>query len=161
MRVANVDEKVMEAVDAAIKKNPDVSGDELFGMAKSINSSIGKLSRRQFHARYPLQIKRNMKLGKRAGGAAKKKATSRKPSAASSPKSAVSGPKSGAARKSAMAGPKSADSAPKSGKDGVRGVLLSFATALAAAETRKDAVFVVSSVDRYVDDVMKATSSDA
>ena len=61
--MATVDDKVMSAVEAALKKDPDVSVDELFAMAKGISPSVGKLSKRQFHAQYPLQVKRRMKPG--------------------------------------------------------------------------------------------------
>jgi len=138
--VATVDDKVMTAVEAAIKKNADVSVDDLFNMARGINSSIGKLSKRQFHARYPLQIKRRMKPKKGRRSAAKKKTATR-------------------GRKAAATATAAATAAPTSARDSVRDAMLKFASDLAAAEARKDVVRVVASVDRYVDQVLKAAGA--
>lgn len=143
--MANADDKVMAAVESALKKNPDATVDELFDMAKGINSSVGKLSKRQFHARYPLQVKR------RSGGSAKpkKKKAGRKKAAAS----AASAP-----RRTRSRARKAAPAANGSTRDSVRGIFLRFASDLAAAEARKDVVKVVAGVDRYVNDVLKATA---
>jgi hypothetical protein len=130
--VANADEKVLATVEAALKKNPDASVDELFDLAKGVNSAIGKLSKRQFHARYPLQIKRRM----------------RPPSRRGKPRAKVAGRRTG---------PRA--SANGSTRDSVRSAFLRFATDLAAAEARKDVVKVVAGVDRYVDEVLKATGA--
>lgn len=52
------EEKVMGLVEDELKKNPKVSTSDLFDKAKKASSAIGKLTLRQFHARYPLQVKR-------------------------------------------------------------------------------------------------------
>lgn len=67
--MADRDEKVMQMVERRVKKNPDVSNQELYEKATELNSEIGKLTLRQFHARYPLQVKRKLARG----GAAKPK----------------------------------------------------------------------------------------
>jgi hypothetical protein len=185
--VAKTNEKVLAAVEAALKKNPDASNAELFVLAKGVSRSIGKLSKRQFHAQYPLQVKRLKKLAAKPAKAATKAA---KPAAkkAAKKKAAKAAPKKAAAKKAA---PKkaAAKKAPRksakkvirtaitraakratgprrpratagaSGREEVRATLLSFASDLAAAEARADVVRVVASVDRYVDRVMKATGS--
>ncbi len=58
------DPKVMEMIEAELKKNPDISNPELFEMAKKIDKGVTKLSPRQFNAMYPLQVKRAMKPSK-------------------------------------------------------------------------------------------------
>lgn len=50
----------MEWVQKQLKKNPAVSNQELFAKAKEIDPAVGELSLRQFHAKYPLQVKRKL-----------------------------------------------------------------------------------------------------
>jgi hypothetical protein len=134
----NTDAKVFAAVEGALEKNPSASVDELYELAKSVNSSVGKLSKRQFHARYPLQVKRRMHPPR------------------SRRKTRAKSAKRGAGRARSTNG----SAANGSARESVRAALLKFASDLAGAEARKDVVKVVASVDRYVDDVMKATGSD-
>ena len=54
------DDKVMEMVRAELQQNPAVRNDELLAKAKKLDKGVGKLSIRQFHARYPLQVKRQL-----------------------------------------------------------------------------------------------------
>lgn len=63
--MAKIDEKVMAAVESALKKNPEASVDELLEVGKKVNPAVGRLTKRQFHARYPLQVKRKMNPPKR------------------------------------------------------------------------------------------------
>lgn len=55
-----VNEKVMAMVAEELEKNPNITTKELRQKAEKIDKDIAKLSDRQFHARYPLQIKRRM-----------------------------------------------------------------------------------------------------
>lgn len=64
--MADIDPKVMEAVEKELKKNPDASVDELLDVAAKVNKSVTKLTKRQFHARYPLQVKRRLNPPKRS-----------------------------------------------------------------------------------------------
>ncbi len=73
--MADIDPKVMEAVEKELKKNPDASVDELLEVAKKVNKSVTKLTKRQFHARYPLQVKRRLNPPKRTD---KRKRTTRR-----------------------------------------------------------------------------------
>ena len=128
----NTDEKVMSLVEDELKKNPDASTEELYEKAKSASSAIGKLTLRQFNARYPLQVKR------KAGGTRRKRR----------------------GRKTAKAAPSRRRGAASGGdgRDAVRAAFHRFATDLAAAgEDRAKLVKVLASVDSYVDDAMKAT----
>jgi len=125
--MAKIDDKVMDAVERELKKNPDASVDELQAMATKINKSMAELTKRQFHARYPLQVKRKMSPPK----------PKKKP------------------RKSTRSTKKAASSNGR--RDKVREVLLKLASELAAAEERAEAVRVVAGIDSYVDEVLKVT----
>lgn len=127
--MAEANPKVMEVVEAALKKNPDISNPELLEKAKKVDSSVSKLTPRQFNATYPLQVKRAMKPRKRT-------ASSRK-----------------AAPRRRAAGNKGGDS-----RDRVRAELLTLARDIANAEGKGDVVDVVAGIDRYVDRVIKAAS---
>jgi hypothetical protein len=63
--MADVDPTVMSAVEAAIHENPSATVDELFALAKELNPATAELSKRQFHAQYPLQVKRRMQPPRR------------------------------------------------------------------------------------------------
>jgi hypothetical protein len=130
--VSEIDEKAMRFVEDALKKNPDIQLDELFQRTKKVSGPIGRLSKRQFNARYPLQVKRRRALAARGKTPGQKKAGP--PRAKSSPKAQVQ------------------SSEPR---DRVRQVFWQFATDIATAEERKDLVKVLASVDRYVDQVVK------
>lgn len=78
--MAKTEEKVMELVEDELKKNPGASTDELFEKAKKVSSSIGKLSLRQFNARYPLQVKR--RKSQTSGRKTRRRGASRKKAAA-------------------------------------------------------------------------------
>jgi hypothetical protein len=130
--VANSDDKVLAAVEGALAKNPAASVDELFDLAKGISASVGRLTKRQFHARYPLQVKRRLNPSKR-----RRKARG----------------------KAANANKRRTKRAVGSVRDSVRSTFLRFASEVAGAESRKDMVKVVAGVDRYVDDVLEATGT--
>ena len=59
-KMADVNDKVMAFVRDELLRNPGVKTDELLTKAKKLDKSVGGLSVRQFHARYPLQIKRKL-----------------------------------------------------------------------------------------------------
>jgi hypothetical protein len=130
--VAEVDEKVMDYVEKALGENPDKDLDELMEGAKKVSPSVGKLSRRQFNARYPLQVKRRKA---QAEGTPRKKGKKATPSR----------PKKKTAEAALSAGQ----------RDAVRDVFLDFATELSGAEERKDLVKVLANVDKYVEKAVK------
>lgn len=72
--MAKTDDKVMSMVEKEIKSDSDVTVEELYEKAKKVNSGIGKLSLRQFNARYPLQVKRRMAPKRSRKRSTKKKA---------------------------------------------------------------------------------------
>ncbi len=51
---------VLALVREELQRDPNATATELFDKAKKVDRSIGKLTIRQFHARYPLQIKRQL-----------------------------------------------------------------------------------------------------
>jgi len=148
--VAERNEKVMDMVVRELDKDPAVGLESLYGRAKEIDSSISELSLRQFHARYPLQVKRS-----RSRGAAKKqKGTSVR-------KRATAGDKSAAApavkqRRSQAAA--AAGGGAEFDREKVRQLFLEFASEFAEAETRKEIVRVLSSVDSYVNRLAKVVA---
>ena len=128
----NVDEKVMKFVEDVLKKNPKIQLEDLFERTKKFKSSIGRLSKRQFNSRYPLQVKRRRALAAKAGAGAKKGTST---SATRTPRK-----------------PRGRSGEPR---DRVRQTFLQFAMDIVAAEERKDLVRVLAGVDNYVDQVMQ------
>ena len=125
---AETDDRVMALVEAELEKNPDIAVTDLQAMAVEITERVGDLTPRQFHARYPLQVKRRINRAARLR--------------------AGLSPGSGSGRR----GP--ADGAPD--RDAIREIFLRFASDLTAAEARKDLVRVLARVDRYIDGVIQA-----
>jgi hypothetical protein len=127
---SNGGDKVMALVEQELAKNADATVDDLFEKARAVDKSVGKLTKRQFHARYPLQVKR------REGGKSKsrRRLTVRK--------------KARAAKPSEMS----------ANREAVRTTLMAFASDMASAEQRKDLVQFLAGIDKYVDAVLKAAS---
>jgi hypothetical protein len=130
--MAEVNAKVREMIEAEIKKNPKVSNQELFEKATALDKSVGKLTPRQFNARYPLQVKRAM--------------TPKKPRAQ----------RPARARKERPA--RAAAGTDGKGRDRIRNVLLELARDVANAQDRGGLIDVVVGIDRYVERVVKAAS---
>lgn len=134
--MATTSDRVMNLVRAELDANPEVKTGELFEKAKRMEPSLGMLTIRQFHARYPLQIKRKL-----AQGRPRKKAKDK----AASGSGRVRGRRGRRAR------------AELAGRDDVRSILLQFAGEIAAAEGKVDVVKVIGGIDGYVDRVIEAT----
>lgn len=62
--MATGSDRVLEMVKAEIEKDPGVRTQELFDRAKKLDKSVAGMSIRQFHARYPLQVKRMRAAGR-------------------------------------------------------------------------------------------------
>ena len=124
---ADIDERVMALVETELEKNPSVSVRDLQQRATEILPDIERLSPRQFHARYPLQIKRRKNRAlRRIEGLAGRGTGRSKPGGG------------------------------KPDREAIRATFLRFASDLTAAEARKDLVRVLAGVDRYVDQVIRA-----
>ena len=128
-----VDERVMSFVEGVLTKDPGIQLEDLFAQTRKAYRSIGTLSKRQFNARYPLQVKRRRALALKGSGGGRAKAQPTRTKGRGTSSSAEP-------------------------RDMVRQVLLRFATDIAAAEERKDLVKVLAGVDGYVDDVMRGIS---
>lgn len=120
---------------------------ELFEKAKKVDDSINDLTLRQFHARYPLQIKR-IQSGARGG---RRKSTQRtRQTQEPQPRQTAARPK----RRSAA----SASSDGGRNRDAIRNVFLEFASDLAEAETQASTVKALGKIDGYVDRIEKLTA---
>lgn len=122
-------------------ENPDIDNAVLFEKALRLDpAAMEGVDRRQFNARYPLQIKRReMAPRPRKQGESPRRRRR--------------------ARNADGAGAAGAAGAPISilrtmARDGVRDVLLRFAQDLANAESRGELVSVVAGVDQYVDQIL-------
>jgi hypothetical protein len=132
-----------------LSRNPRADLGDLYARAREIDSSIGELSLRQVHGRYPLQAKRIAARGRPKTQRATKRGGSRKQAAGRVTAEAQAVPRRGgrnAARRGAANGAGSQRAA-------IRSVLLEFASAFAEAESRPEIVRVLSSVDGYVERV--------
>jgi hypothetical protein len=173
----------MDMVRREVQKDPGVKSGELYEQAKKLDRSISSLSLRQFHARYPLQVKRALKSGgtrrtrkkatkrgRPANGRRKaglKRTTARKKTTR---KRATTKRGPGRPRKQTTGTPAKRGRPPgrkttrravaaASGERGtVRAVLLEFAGEVASAENKSDMISVVAGMDRWVDRVMRASS---
>ena len=145
-------EDVMAYVVRMLEENPGVKNADLFAGAREIDPSIGDLSPRQFHATYPLQVKR--RLARAAGGTEAAPA----PEAAAPEAPAPEAP--AAPAPPAEEAPVAAVTAAGEGDPAaVRGLLLDLARELAGAGTQAETIEVMARLDVYVADVMKAARS--
>lgn len=124
-----VKDDVMDMVREAIQEDPEVANKELYERAREIDDSIGDLSLRQFHARYPLQVKRQI-AQKRSGGGRKKSRKAREKQAG--------------------------DGAGGVDRGRIRETLIRFAKDVSAAEGKADVIDLLTDVESYVDDVVEA-----
>lgn len=124
-------DEIMEMVRQALSDDPDTENSELYARAREIDPSVDELSLRQFHARYPLQVKRQM-AQKRGGGRRKSTTASRG---------------GGAAR---------GDESGRVDRESIRSTLLRFARDVSAADGKAEMIDILSSVDDYVDDVVES-----
>ena len=124
-------DKVMDFVEKQLKRDPKATSEKLFEGAKKIDNKIGKLSLRQFHAKYPLQVKRRRNKGKKAAPKRARRAPTRT---------------SRAPRRAAGS------------QDAVRRVMLRFAKDISAAD-KTGTIDILANIDRYVSDVIKAAKA--
>lgn len=62
--MAKIDPEVMTLVEYELEKDPGAGSLALFEKAKAAVPAIADLTIRQFHARYPLQVKRRLSAAK-------------------------------------------------------------------------------------------------
>ncbi len=125
---------VMEFVERTLEANPGVANADLFAGACEIDPSVAQLTARQFHARYPLQVKA------RLARAAAPKPTP--PPGPEVPTVEMTAPEE--------APPQAGDSV------AVRRLLLDWAKELATAESKAEVIEVMARLDDYVAEIMEA-----
>jgi hypothetical protein len=128
-------EKVMEMVRKELKANPDAENKDLYRKAEKLDASIGDLSLRQFHARYPLQVKRKRAAKKRSS-----KSTTRK----------KGGKRTSTKKRTGKAAKGEVD------RQAIRSTLLQFARDVSAADGKAEMIDLLGNVDDYVEDVVGA-----
>jgi hypothetical protein len=134
-------DRIMDMVRKELEKDPGIENKELYAKASDIDESVEDLTLRQFHARYPLQVKRQM--AQDSGGAKKKKKRKKK---------------SGTSRKGATSGGRG-DGSGGVDRERIRSTLLRFARDVSAAEGKAEMIDLLSSVDDYVDDIAGAVGT--
>ena len=126
---------VMEFVERTLEADPNVSNADLFAGAREIDPSVAELTARQFHARYPLQVKARL-----AKAAAPKPKTPPEPEVPTVEKTAPE------------------DAPPPQAGDpvAVRRLLLDLAKELATVESKAEVIEVMARLDDYVAEIMEA-----
>jgi hypothetical protein len=159
--MAETNQQVLDTVRQELQKSPNRGSKELYEIAIGAEPSIAEHTLQQFHARYVLPIKREQAAAKGGGQKkpAKRKPRSRAAAAAPAPAAESKQPAS-RGRKSAAAeakGPQQQQRRKRRGgpdREQVRSLFLQFAREFANAESRGEIVEVLSSVDRYVDQLV-------
>lgn len=172
--MARSSDTVMDMVRKELEKNPDASNEALFEKAKKLDSSVSNLTVRQFHARYPLQVKRlkalarKRRAGKRSSpskAAAPRTGSGRRKRAAGATQAtapAGAAASDGSRKRTRRAGRKATAAPAAAGgqsRDAVRSLLLQFASDVAGAEGKADVVKVIGRVDSWVDRLLKAAAA--
>ena len=126
---------VMEYVERMLEVNPGITNADLFAGAREIDPSVGQLTGRQFHARFPLQVKARL-----ARAAAPEAKTPPEPEVPTAEETAA------------------ADAPPMETGDpvAVRRLLLDLAKELASAESKAEVIEVMARLDEYVAEIMEA-----
>jgi len=147
-KAKNVD-KVMQLVEKELKINPKATAKELQQKAKAVSEAVGKLSVRQFHAKYPLQVRRQLAPKKPRRAAPKARAAAKKPRRAA-PKART------AAKKPRRAAPKARPARGQVNREAVRNTLMTFAQDLSAAQGKSETIAVLRKLDNYIDAIIRA-----
>ena len=126
---------VMEFVERTLEADPNIANADLFAGAREIDPSVAQLSGRQFHAKYPLQVKARLA-----------RAAAPEPQLPSAPEVPESEEPTTPEAPSAVAGDPLA----------VRRLLLDLAKELANAESKADVIEVMARLDDYVVKIMEA-----
>lgn len=141
--MADVNQKVLALVRREIEKDPHVTNDVLARKAAAIDRSVRRLSKLQFHGTYRLTAARQIAADGRERGRQKH---ARKPARGLA-----------TARRNAPPG-RTASANTAADRAAVRSALIEFAGEVAQAESTSDVVRVLSTIDRYVDRVVKAAA---
>ncbi len=135
-RVEKTD-KVMQLIERELKKNPKATAKELQQKAKAVSASVGKLSVRQFHAKYPLQVRRKLAPKKPRKAAPKK-------------------PRRAAPKRPRRAAPKARAARGQVNREAIRNTLMTFAQDVSAAQGKSETIAVLGKLDNYIDAIVRA-----
>ncbi len=144
-KVKKID-KVMQLIEKELKKNPKATAKELQQKAKAVSEAVGKLSVRQFHAKYPLQVRRKLAPKK------PRRAAPQKPRRA-----ALKKPRRAAPKKPRRAAPKARAARGQVNREAIRNTLMTFAKDVSAAEGKSETIAVLGKLDNYIDAIIRAT----
>ena len=145
-KAKNVD-KVMQFIEKELKINPKATAKELQQKAKAVSEAVGKLSVRQFHAKYPLQVRRKLAPKKPRRAAAKKPR-----------RAAAKKPRRAAAKRPSRAAPKARAARGQVNREAIRNTLMTFAKDVSAAEGKSETIAVLGKLDNYIDAIIRATT---
>jgi len=136
---------VMEYVERTLEANPGIANAELFAGAREIDPSVAALSARQFHAKYPLQVKARLA-----------RAAAPEPKTPPEPEEAMA--EEPTAADVSSAGESDPETPPTGEGDplAVRRLLLDLAKELARAESKAEVIEVIARLDDYVAEIMEA-----
>ena len=133
---------VMEYVERTLEANPGIANADLFAGAREIDPSVGQLTGRQFHARYPLQVKARL-------------ARAAAPALETPPEPEVAMAEEPTAPDLSSAGEGDPE-APPGDPLAVRRLLLDLSKELANAESKAEVIGVMARLDDYVAEIMEA-----
>ena len=151
-------EDVMAFIARALSENPGVKNADLFAAASEMDPSIADLNPRQFHAKYPLQVKRRLAMAEaEARAAAEPEApVAVEEAPAPAPEPAPEPEPEPVAEAAPVA---EAPSVGDGDAAAVRGLLIDLARELANAQSQADTIDIMARLDEYVADIMKAARS--
>ncbi len=143
-------EDLMAWVEAQLRNDPGVTVGELFEGAKVLNPDVGELSKLQFHARYPLQVKRRQ--ARMAEAAARKSAPPAKKASPARKRKTAPAP---VAEEVPAAAPAAEARVPAGiDREAVRKALFDFAADITSAEDTTGVVKVLAAMDDYIDRIV-------
>ena len=143
---------VMEYVERTLEANPGIANADLFAGAREIDPAVGQLTGRQFHAKYPLQVK--ARLARAAAPEAK-----RPPEPKTPPEPEVTTAEEPTSPDVSSAVGVGDPKAPPTGAGdplAVRRLLLDLSKELASAESKTEVIEVMARLDDYVAEIMEA-----
>ena len=131
-------------MERTLEANPGIANADLFAGAREIDPSVGQLTGRQFHAKYPLQVKARL-----ARASAPEPKTPPEPEVATAEEPI-------APDVSAAAGDPEAPPTGAGDPLTVRRLLLDLSKELVNAESKAEVIEVMARLDNYVAEIMEA-----
>jgi hypothetical protein len=145
--MAERNQKVYERIKQELEKNPALGSRDLYELAKGADKAINQDTMQQFHARYFLPARKEIRAASGEAPAPRRGRRSRSQAGEKEPRRV-------ARTATRRGGGESGESGESSDRDRVRGVLLQFAQELTDAESRSSLVKVLGRVDNFVDRIV-------